>query len=224
MGHLAERCVYDRLRRTYWWQGTCMRTDVRKHCWLCVACATRRGTGRASHPSLQPIAVGGPFHTVGVDILKLPQTYKGNQYVVVFLNYLTKWVEAFPVADYSVLRLWWDCLLRRSSVDMALQNVFGPIEEQIPLWSHCQSVSPHENERSEYSRLSSPGQWAEGHQTLIQMLSLYIEQHGRGMGLFSAIPLACLLRFYWRVCIREPILFAIWPWSQIAHWWSLILS
>ena len=96
-GHLAEKRVYDRLRRAYWWQG--MRTDVRKHCRSCLACATRRGTGRASCPPLQPIPVGGPFHTVGVDILKLPQTYEGNQHVVVFLDYLTKWAEAFPVAD-----------------------------------------------------------------------------------------------------------------------------
>ena len=48
---------------------------------------------------VHPIPIGGPFHTVGVDILKLPQTYSGNQYVIVFLDYLTKWVEAFPVTD-----------------------------------------------------------------------------------------------------------------------------
>ena len=96
-GHLAEKRVYDRLRRTYWWSG--MRGDVRKHCRSCLACATRKGTGRATRPPLQPIPVGGPFHTIGVDILKLPQTFDGNQYVVVFLDYLTKWVEAFPVAD-----------------------------------------------------------------------------------------------------------------------------
>ena len=71
---------------------------MRKHCHSCLACATRRGTGRASHPPLQPIPVGRPFHTVGVDILKLPQTYEGNQYVVVFLDYLTKWVNTFPSA------------------------------------------------------------------------------------------------------------------------------
>jgi phospholipid-translocating ATPase len=76
-GHLAEKRVYDRLRRSYWWQG--MRRDVRKHCRACLTCATRRGVGRASHPPLHPIPVGGPFHCVGVDILNLPLTYDGNQ-------------------------------------------------------------------------------------------------------------------------------------------------
>ena len=48
---------------------------------------------------LQPIPVGGPFHRVGVDVLQLPLTEKGNRYVVVFMDYLTKWPEAFAVPD-----------------------------------------------------------------------------------------------------------------------------
>lgn len=63
-----------------------MRGEVRKHCRSCLTCATRKGTGRATRPPLQPIPVGGPFHTVGVDILKLPQTFDGNKYIVVFLD------------------------------------------------------------------------------------------------------------------------------------------
>ena len=85
-----------------------MRSDVRKHCRSCLTCATRREVGHATHPPLQLIPVGGPFHCVGVDILKLPLTYDGNQYVLVFLDYLTKWVEAFPIKDQkakTVLRM-----------------------------------------------------------------------------------------------------------------------
>ena len=66
------------------------RADTRRHCRSCLVCASRKGTGRASHPPLQSIPVGGPFHRVGVDVLQLPLTESGNHYVVVFLDYLIK--------------------------------------------------------------------------------------------------------------------------------------
>ncbi|MCG8624861.1 MAG: hypothetical protein MJE68_23040 [Proteobacteria bacterium] len=31
--------------------------------------------------------------------MKLPQTTSGNRYVVVFIDYLTKWPEAFAIPD-----------------------------------------------------------------------------------------------------------------------------
>ena len=96
-GHLAEKKVYDRLRRSVWWKG--MKADVRRHCRSCLVCASRKGGKRTFKPPLQPIPVGGPFHRVAVDILKLPLTSNGNRYVAVFMDYLTKWPEAFPIPD-----------------------------------------------------------------------------------------------------------------------------
>ena len=96
-GHFAFKKVYDKIRRQYWWKG--MRADVLHFCRSCLVCASRKGTGKPVKPALTPIPVGGPFHRVGVDILQLPLTVNGNSYVVCFVDYLTKWVEAFPMAD-----------------------------------------------------------------------------------------------------------------------------
>ena len=98
-GHFAERKTHDRLRRYYWWRG--MRADVRRYCRGCLPCVTKKGGSKPPRPPLHPIPVEGPFHRVGVDVLQLPLTRGGNRYVVVFADYLTKWVEAFAVPDQT---------------------------------------------------------------------------------------------------------------------------
>ena len=76
-----------------------MRADVYHYCRRCPVCTSRKGTGKPIRPPLSPIPVGGPFHRVGVDVLQLPLTTSDNRYVVCFLDYLTKWVEAFAIPD-----------------------------------------------------------------------------------------------------------------------------
>ncbi len=90
-GHLAERKVYDRLRRSVWWRG--MKGTF---CRSCLVCASRKGGRRTFRPPLAPIPVGD---RVAVDILQLPLTANGNCYVAVFMDYLTKWPEAFAIPD-----------------------------------------------------------------------------------------------------------------------------
>ena len=96
-GHLSGKKVYDRLRRNVWWHG--MKSDVHRHCKACLVCASRKGSRKTFRPLLHPIPVGGPFHRVAVDILQLPLTEQGNCYAAVFMDYFTKWPEAFAIPD-----------------------------------------------------------------------------------------------------------------------------
>lgn len=66
-----------------------MRADIRRYCCVCLVCASKKGTGHPLKPMLRSIPVGGPFHRVGVDILQLPLTLEGNQYVVVAIHRLS---------------------------------------------------------------------------------------------------------------------------------------
>ena len=50
-------------------------------------------------PPLTPIPVEGPFHWVGVDVFHFVKSHSGNQYAIVFTDYLTKWPEKFTTRD-----------------------------------------------------------------------------------------------------------------------------
>ena len=101
-GHLRDAKIHGELSRRYWWPG--MRRDIIRWCQACLVCASRQ-VGRAVRPPLTPIPVSGPFDRVGVDVLHFPKSTAGNQYAVVFVNYLTKWPEVFATADQSALTI-----------------------------------------------------------------------------------------------------------------------
>ena len=69
-----------------------------------VLCA-RRQVGQRIRPPLTPIPVAGPFDRVGVDVLHFPKSAAGNQYAVVFVDYLTKWPEVFATSDQTALTI-----------------------------------------------------------------------------------------------------------------------
>ena len=97
-GHFVAKKVFELLRRRYWWPG--MRAAVRRYCRSCLVCASRKGQTQSLKPPLQPLTVGGPFDRVGVYMLQLPLTLEGNLwYALVFIDYLTKWVEVEAIPD-----------------------------------------------------------------------------------------------------------------------------
>ena len=67
----------------------------------CRLVCNSHSPGRAVHAPLTPIPVNGPFDRIGVDVIQFPRSHLGNQYAVVFVDYLTKWPEVYPTPDQS---------------------------------------------------------------------------------------------------------------------------
>ena len=82
-----------------------MYTDVYEKVKSCPECAIVSGGGRKRKPPLHPIPVQRPFQIIGVDIMELPKTRKGNRYVVVFQDFFSKWPMVYPVPDQKTERL-----------------------------------------------------------------------------------------------------------------------
>ena len=102
-GHFSAKRLYKTLVTRWYWEK--MYADVEKFVKSCPDCTFVTGSGRRRLPPLKPIPVQRPFQIVGVDIMELPKTRKGNRYVVVFQGFFTKWPLVFPVPDQKTHRL-----------------------------------------------------------------------------------------------------------------------
>ena len=79
--------------------------DAMKYAQGCPQCAIVEGTGRKQRPPLHPIPTECPFRIIGVDVMELPMTTKGNKYMVVFQDLFTKWPMAYPTLHQKIERL-----------------------------------------------------------------------------------------------------------------------
>src|ERR1043165_479849 len=94
--HLGIDAVFEKARERYYWPQ--MYDDVRNYVNSCDTCQ-RRGAQERKEP-LIPIKIEGPFYRIGIDIKgPLPRTEQGNRYIIVAMDYFTKWPEAKPVKN-----------------------------------------------------------------------------------------------------------------------------
>ncbi|GBN12768.1 Retrovirus-related Pol polyprotein from transposon 297, partial [Araneus ventricosus] len=97
-GHFGVMKTLSKTRERFYWDR--LRADVEKWCRECHACGARKGPKTRTKGHLQRYNVGAPFERMALDILgPFPVTTKGNRYVLVLMDYFTKWPEAIPIPD-----------------------------------------------------------------------------------------------------------------------------
>ena len=94
--HLGTDATYEKLKERYYWPK--MYDSVKRYIKTCDNCQKRGKPNRKE--SIIPIKVGKPFHRIGIDIKgPLSITTKGNRYIIVAMDYLTKWPEAKAIPN-----------------------------------------------------------------------------------------------------------------------------
>lgn len=103
-GHLGVRKTLDKIRARFYWPG--QRKDVDKWCGNCTVCSSRKSPSPKARAPLELSLVERPMQRVAMDILgPLPETPRGNKYILVVGDYFTKWKEAYPLRDTEALTI-----------------------------------------------------------------------------------------------------------------------
>ncbi|PKI38869.1 hypothetical protein CRG98_040740 [Punica granatum] len=80
-----------------------METDCVKHVWHCHLCQVYANQIRAPPNELHPMAAPWPFSMWGMDVIGPinPKASNGHLFILVAIDYFTKWIEAITLASVT---------------------------------------------------------------------------------------------------------------------------
>ena len=152
---------------------------------------------------LLPIPVEGAFDRVAVDVLgPFPPSNKGNRYIVVFSDYLTRWCEEFPVPSVEatvIARLLVDEIISRHGAPRVLLSDRGTNFLSKIVADVCKIFQIHKVNTSSYHP-QTDGLVERFNSTLCQSLSMYVAKNQKDWDDF--IP---LILFAHRTSVLEAI-------------------
>ena len=93
-GQLGLTKTYLRLLKEFWWDG--MHANIYKWVGLCPVCTARKSPRGKKFGRLQPIDIPEFLDTIAVDFCSLPTTDSNNSNLIVFCEYVTRFVIALP--------------------------------------------------------------------------------------------------------------------------------
>ncbi|GFS47181.1 hypothetical protein TNCV_2053491 [Trichonephila clavipes] len=97
-GHFGVMKTLQKVLERFYWNNVW--SAVEKCCRTCDPCAARKGPRKRTRGRLQLYNVGAPFERIAFDILgPLPRSSNDNKNILVFMDYFTKWPEAYPIPD-----------------------------------------------------------------------------------------------------------------------------
>ena len=96
--HLGFFKTYEKIRERFYWER--MANDIAHWIESCEACSCRKK--KHLRGLIKNIEAKAPFNTIAMDILgPFHESRQGNRYIIVIIDYFTKWVECFALPTQS---------------------------------------------------------------------------------------------------------------------------
>ena len=102
-GHHGTQKTYSTLRLKYYWKG--MYADCKNFVLSCQKCNTRKNPVHPTKAPLQPLQPAATNERWAMDIVHMPLTPRGNKYILTFIEYSSRYVEAFPLPNTQAVTI-----------------------------------------------------------------------------------------------------------------------
>ena len=126
-GHLGAKRTLEKVRDHFTLAGT--QWKVREVIMNCLPCKQRKAP-LPRHGKLASSPAKGPGETVAMDFTgPFPTSESGNRFILVFVDWFTKWVEIVPLPDQvaaTVVRAFYDRIICRHGCPRRLLSDRGP--------------------------------------------------------------------------------------------------
>ena len=103
-GHLGTKKTQDQVWNHFYWTGLC--ADVKRYCASCDACQRTIPKGKTRRIPLGSMPISTtPFQHVAVDLIGpiIPASARGHRYVLVVIDYATRYPEATPLKTIDTI-------------------------------------------------------------------------------------------------------------------------
>lgn len=173
LGHANPRTTYGYLKDQYFWET--MREDTNDILQKCKECMLFNDKGRSR--GIYPILVGDAFERIGIDLMgPFKVTDEGNKFIIVAIDYLTKYVElgvlkeksALAVSDFIFQRI----ILRHGCPDKILSDNGREFKNEV-VKKLCDKLKIEKKFSSPY-RPQTNGLVERTNRTLIAIISKFI--------------------------------------------------
>ena len=176
-GHQGAERTLDRLMQNAYWVG--MARDVAQYCSHCIKCQTTKACPGVPAP-LQPVIASRPWELVAVDVLKVPMSLQGNEYILVAQDYFSKWPFAVPMRDQKaerIVRILKDQIFTVVGPPEKLHSDQGRNFESYILSELCKAFRITKSRTTPYHPMGD-GLVERMNRTLLSLLRTYTESHG----------------------------------------------